>query len=228
MPVEGRYVGRAVPDLVLTDADGHRLSLSSQWHDRPVLLALVFSRCAGICSPMLASLRSAETALGARPRYRTVVVSFDARDTPSDMAEWADRLGVRDGGDWTLAVADRGRVEGLASAVGFWSSWDAQRQQFDHPALLVAIARGRVVRLLVGGTVPPVRLQEVLRELDGDFVAQYPLPGRVLVRCFQYDPARGRVAIDWGFLLLMLPAGFTLVATLGIFAAARRRRVDVY
>ncbi len=223
MPAEGRYVGRSVPDLRLTDSGGRPRSLSEEWKDGPVLLALVFSRCAGVCSPMLASLRSAQAALPAPPPYRTVVVSFDPRDTAADMAEWADRLGLRGRADWTFAVADGPGVRSLASAVGFWSSWDERRRQFDHPALVLAIVRGRVVRFLVGGAVAPLRLQEVVREISGELVGQYPLPGRVLVRCFQYDPARG-VVIDWGFLVLMAPAGLTAATTLGLFALARGRR----
>jgi protein SCO1/2 len=211
VPEEGRHIGRAVPDILLTDASGREVMLSALWRERPLLIAFVFSRCAGVCSPLLASLRAAQDAV-------------DPRDTRQDLAEWAERLRVSERKDWTFALAAPAEVERLTRATGFWSRWDETRQQFDHPALLAAIDRGRIVRLLVGSTVAPVRLQEVVSELRGDFVATYPQPGRVLVRCFQYDAARGRFVLDWGFLLLLLPAGATVATTLLLFSRGRQVR----
>src|SRR5207245_9519049 len=144
--------------------------------------------------------------------------------TQEDMAALARRLGLGARPGWTFGVAAASSVERLARAVGFWFRWDEPTGQFDHPALLVAVDRGRVVRLMVGGTVEPVRLLEVVRELRGEFVAAYPLPGRVLFRCFQYDPRTGRFALGWGFLLLAVPGPLTLLATAALFVAARRGR----
>src|SRR5207247_9726576 len=39
-----------------------------------------------------------------------------------------------------------------AHAAGFWFTWDAAREQFDHPAMLVAIRDGRIVQV---GRGPP-------------------------------------------------------------------------
>ena len=222
-PREARYLRHEVPDLAVRGTRGETLRLSGLWADRPILLALVFTRCAGVCSPFLSSLRSAQASVGGSGTdYRSVVLSFDPRDTPDDMAAMARHLGLEDRRDWTFGVAAAADVERLARAVGFWSRWDESRGQFDHPAMLVAVDRGRVVRLGIGGTVEPVRFQEIVRELRGEFVAAYPLPGRVLFRCFEYDPRTGRWALGWGFLLLALPAAVTLLGTAAAFAAARR------
>jgi protein SCO1/2 len=223
LPDEGRYLRKEVPDLVLRDARGRDVRLSALWAERPILLALVFTRCAGVCSPFLSSLRSAEASVGGSGTdYRTVVLSFDPRDTEEAMADLAGRLGLDARPDWTFGVATAADVERLARAVGFWFRWDEPSGQFDHPALLVAVDAGRVVRLSVGGVVEPARLLEVVRELRGEFVAAYPLPGRILFRCFDYDPRTGRWALDWGFLLLALPAALTFLGTAAAFAAARR------
>src|SRR5207253_391665 len=94
----------------------------------------------------------------------------------------------------------------------------------DHPAMLAGIRDGRLVRLLVGGVVSSGRLDELERDIAGEFVASYPLPGRVRFRCFQYDAATGRVALDWGFALLLVPVGTTgLTATVMFLAGARHR-----
>lgn len=225
LPDEARYLRREVPDLLVRDAEGRELALSKLWSERPLLLALVFTRCAGVCSPLLASLHAAEASVGgAGTDYRTVVLSFDPRDRTQDMASLADRLGADARAGWTFGVASEPEVRALARSVGFWFRWDEPTRQFDHPALLVAVDRGRVVRLLVGGAVEPARLLEVVRELRGEFVPTYPLPGRVLFRCFQYDAKTGRARLDWGFLLLLVPAVCTLAGTAAAFAAAGRRR----
>jgi cytochrome oxidase Cu insertion factor (SCO1/SenC/PrrC family) len=225
MPEEGRYVGLRVPDLAFRDAWGRGGSLLAFGQERPMLLALVFTRCTGVCSPFLASLARAQNALGDRGRaYRTLVLSFDPRDTAADMEELAARLGLREVADWTFAVAAEGDVRRLGDTFGFWYSWDADRGQFDHPGMLVALDRGRVVRLLLGPQVESARLQEVVRELRGDFVPAYPQPGRVLFRCFQYRADTGELQLGWGFLILLVPGLVVAAATLALFRAGERFR----
>ena len=68
------------------------------------------------------------------------------------------------------------------------------------------------------------RLDELVRDVSGEFVASYPLPGRVRFRCVQYIDATGRVALDWGFALLMLPVGVTGFATMLMFVTGARIR----
>jgi hypothetical protein len=81
-----------------------------------------------------------------------------------------------------------------------------------------------VARLVAGGAVSTARLNEPMRELSGEFVRSYPLAGRVLFRCLQYDPAAGRLTLDWGFAVLLLPVVVTTVTTSQLFAAGVRRR----
>ena len=126
--------------------------------------------------------------------------------------------------NWTFAVAAASDVRRLTAATGFWYDWDDRRQQFDHPAMLVGIRDNRLMRLLVGGTVSSARLDELVRDVSGEFVPSYPLPGRVRFRCVQYNAATGRVALDWGFALLLVPAGLTGAATIVMFAAGARIR----
>ena len=188
---------------------------------------MVFTRCAGICSPYLRALRRADEALDLPDDVRRVVVSFDPRDTPDDMQRTAEHLGVAGRAGWVLGVAAPADVDRLARALGFWFEWDDDRRQFDHPALLAGIREGRVARLLVGGSVNAARLGEVVREARGQFIASYPLPGDVLFRCFDYDPVTGVATPAWGALVLLVPALGTSVATLVLFRRGpARRRVD--
>ena len=78
--------------------------------------------------------------------------------------------------------------------------------------------------MFVGGSISSGRLDELVREVSGQFVASYPLPGRVRFRCLQYDAVTGRVALDWGFALLLVPVAGTGLTTLVMFVAGARLR----
>jgi LPXTG-motif cell wall-anchored protein len=219
-PDEARYVNRPVPDVRISTTAGET-HLSALWDRGPLLLTLVFTRCAGACTPYLRALRAADDALGSPADVHRVVLSFDPRDTAADMARTAGHLGVAGSGGWTLGVATPADIARLSRALGFWFAWDDGRQQFDHPAMVAGVRDGRVARILVGGMVSRARLAEVVRETRGQFVASYPLPGRTRFRCFEYDPATGEASLSWGMLVLMVPALVASTATLLLF---RRRR----
>jgi cytochrome oxidase Cu insertion factor (SCO1/SenC/PrrC family) len=221
-PDEARYVSRAVPDIVIrTEAGGTRLS--ALWQRGPVLLTMVFTRCAGVCSPYLRALRSADEAIGAPSDIRRVVLSIDPRDTTEDMSSAAAHLGVAGQEGWIMGVADAADIERLSRALGFWFAWDDARQQFDHPAMLAGIRNGRVARLLVGGSITAARLREVVREVRGEFVASYPLPGAGRFRCFDYDPATGEASLAWGALVLIVPPFGAAMVAFGLFRPLRGR-----
>jgi len=223
-PSEERLLNTAVPDIALTTTTGARVSLSQIAHDRPVVLAFVFTRCGGVCSPLLTSWRSADRSLPEKRSYLRLVLSFDPRDTVTDMSTLAHHHNLDDDSDWVFAVAEPREIRRLADAIGFWWGWDDRRQQFDHPAMLAGVRDGRLVRLLVGGSIVSARLDELLREVSGEFVRSYPSPGRVAFRCVRYDAATGRVMLDWGFALLLIPIAVSAIGTLVVFAAGARGR----
>ena len=223
-PDEDRFVNASLPNIALTTTAGAHVDLAGVASGRPLLFTFVFTRCAGVCSPFLTSWRAADRSLSASVAVHRLVLSFDPRDSVADMAVLAHHLDVQDDRTWTFAVAAPDDIRRLAAAVGFWYDWDPARQQFDHPAMLAAARGGRLVRLLVGGTVRSGRLDELVREVSGEFVQSYPLPGRVRFRCVQYDPRTGRVSLDWGFSLLLIPMGSVGLTTAILFMAGARVR----
>ena len=149
-PDEERFLNAPVPPITVTTARGDRMDLARLADGHPLLLALVFTRCAGVCSPFLASWRAADQRLSDRRTIRRLVLSFDPRDSATDMAEFARHFGLDNDPTWTFGVAADDDVRQLAAAAGFWYEWDDSRQQFDHPAMLAAVRDGRLIRLLVG------------------------------------------------------------------------------
>ncbi len=223
-PNEDFYLYKQVPDISVQSKPGSTIQLSQIWQDKPVLLTMVFTRCTGVCSPFLNSLKSAAAAAGGLGAdYRVVVLSFDPKDSIADMNRMAEDLGLKSNAAWIFGVASPLEIRRLAEATGIWFRWDASAQQYDHPAVVVAIQQGRVVRMLAGATVPVTGLMEVIQELRGKFVASYALPGKVAFRCFEYDPRSGHYTLDWGLLLMILPATLAILVTAWIFVPARKR-----
>ena len=225
-PSEERYLNVPVADIWLTTAQGVRVRLSQIARQRPLVLTFVFTRCAGVCSPFLRAWLTADRAIGRPDAYSRLALSFDPRDTEADMSALAQHLALTENEreNWTFAVGDPADVRRLAENIGFWWDWDESRQQFDHPAMLAGIRDGRLVRLLVGGAVSSARLNELVREASGEFIPSYPLPGRAPFRCVRFDSATGRIRLDWGFALLLVPIVATSFATFVMFAAGARAR----
>jgi protein SCO1 len=221
-PNEDLYVYKELPDIEIQPVGTAATRLSTIWGHEPVLLTMIFTRCTGVCSPFLRSLKAAAAdADGLGRSYRVVVLSFDPNDTAADMERLADSLEVKSDTGWIFAVAPAADIRRLAAASGFWFELDRSLQQYDHPSLVVAVDRGRMIRMLAGANVPNASLREVVQELGGKFVASYALSGKVAFRCFEYDPNSGRYSLDWGVMLMLLPAAFAVLTVIWAFFLAR-------
>ncbi|HWG45339.1 MAG TPA: SCO family protein [Gemmataceae bacterium] len=223
-PDESRLLGRKVPDIGLRYADGSSGRLSDLWAERPVFVTLVFSRCVGICSPYLGLLKKTVEQVGSSgDRYQMVVISFDLRDHPEDLKDLAKHHGLEADRGWTFAApASQQDLTALCQALDFDFRWDEARQQYNHPAITVALRSGTFVRISVGEEISPRQFAEMLADARGEFVPFAPIPGRrgALFRCFDYDPQRGFTP-NWGMLILVFPAAAALTLAAGIFMAAR-------
>lgn len=215
---ESRLAGRVVPDIPLTLADGRQLQLSELWRDKPLLVTFYFRRCVGSCTTFLEWVRDAVRAVGGLGSdYRVLALTFDDSETTTDLRAQAAALRLLDAPDWSFAIASKEDVARFAGALEFWYSYDAATRQYDHNSLLVGIERGRVVRALLGTPQGHARLRELVWELRGSFVSVYRVPGRTLLGCVAFDPVTGQMRLDWGLLLLVLPAIVAISLALLLF-----------
>ena len=207
--IESRLPGRLVPDLPLQLADGRSLRLTEL--------------AAG--TPLLEWLRESVRSVGGLDAdYRVLALSFDDADTAADLRAQAAALGLLDTAGWSFAVAERDAVAQLAGVLDFWYQPDPVTGQFDHPALVVAMDRGRVVDAIVGGPGGSRRLRSLVATLRGEFISAYPLPQQVPFRCLTFDPATGTMRLDWGMALLVLPALAAMAVVFVLFGPVARRR----
>ena len=224
-PIEEEWIGRCVADIALSGREGKSVLLSDYWDNKPVFLTLVFTRCAGICSPYLGLLQSTvEKVGGAGQDFDMIVVSFDPRDAADDMASLASHYDLEDRDGWVFAVPSSAEsIDRLCESIGYTYTWDESRQQFDHAAVTEAIRNGEIARLSLGESISPARFKEMLSEANGDFVSVYPQAnsGNTLFRCFDYDPEIGFTP-QWGLLLILAPSALVFAATVMLFGLRRR------
>jgi len=217
------HLGSSVPgDLVLRDERGAALRLGEVL-DKPTVLALVYYRCAGICSPLLNSLATVaeRTGLRAGRDFQLLAVSFDDRDTPP-LAEAKKRnylAGLSPAfppDAWRFLTRDAATTKRLAVAVGF--GFRREGEDFIHPAVLTVLSpQGKITRYLYGVSFLPFDLKMAIAEAsEGRAV---PTANRVLQLCYRYDAAGRRYQLDVTRL-----AGIATVAALVLFGAVTALR----
>lgn len=224
-------LGQAVPaDLVLRDEAGAPVRLGDLL-DRPTVLALVYFRCAGICSPLLNGLTNVVERTGLAPGadFRVVTVSFDDRDTPPlAEAKKANYLASLSKGfppdAWRFLTGDAATTKRLADAVGF--GFRREGDDFVHPAVVTVLAPGgKITRYLYGITFLPFDLKMALVEAsEGRAV---PTASRILQVCYSWDPGGRRYFLDVTRLAGLATVGLlTVFGTVVILRGGRRGRKE--
>jgi protein SCO1/2 len=193
-------LGQRVPlELTLRDEQGAAVRLGDLV-DRPTILALVYFRCAGICSPLLNGLGNVVERTGLTPGrdFRVLTVSFDDRDTPTlaDTKRTNYLAGLSKGfppGAWRFLTGDAAATKRLADAVGF--RFRREGEDFIHPAVLTILAPdGKITRYLYGISFLPFDLRMAVAEAsEGRAV---PTAARILQLCYSYDPGGRRYFLD--------------------------------
>lgn len=196
--------------------------LSLLYGRNPLVVALIFSRCSGICSPFLQNLKEQVSLIDTTIPFKVLVLSFDPRDEVEDMNEIASHYELENNPRWIFAATPE--IDKFNQSVGFKAVWDEKRQQYDHEALLTGVNKdGFIIRKLLGVRELPA-LKSLVADINGEFVLSYPLPGREsMFNCFTYDPATGEKKPSWGLLLLGSPVLITLFIIL--FISLNRKRI---
>ncbi len=226
-PSESRYIYKDVNDVEIITAKNSKLKLSDLWIKKPIILTLIFSRCAGICSPLINSLKESIQRLNEDKKFDfyIVVLSFDTRDTPGDMKAFSDAFELTEKINWIFGVfADKSLIEKFSTDVGFWYVWVDSIGQFDHPGMVIGIRQGKIVRILVGGDIHIIKLREMINELKGEFVPFYSIEKNVAFRCLNYDPETGKIKIGIGTVILLAPAILTFLITFSVFSITNKNK----
>lgn len=211
-----------IPDIQVLVASSdsptiQSISLDSLYQNQGLLLTFAYANCSGACKPFLSSLhRVSEETMGLGTDYRILVVSLDPKETAIDMAGLAKQLGLNKNQGWIFGVVAHQNLIKLQKLSSFWVKPIANTDQFDHPLALIAIRNGRIIRTVMDGSTNRHLYRELIAEMRGNFIPFYAEPGKAILRCFSYD-ANGQLQLDWGAILLILPAILSILIALLIF-----------
>ena len=221
-------IGQSLPDLVLTGADGRKITLAAL-RGKPLLVSLIYTGCADLCPLVIENLAAASGAAEAtfgKGSFNILTVGFDAkRDTPDRMRSFA-RQHHAGGGNWLFAAADATTIDRLASAVGF--DFAASAGGFDHPAQVTVVDKeGRVYSQIYGGSFPIPAVVEPLKSLIfGGSRPVFSLAGlgdRIKLVCTVYDPRTGRYYFDYSIIFSVFIGMSFLAVTLHFLVRELRK-----
>ena len=191
-------LGDRVADAAFMDTGSNHVQLRElAARGKPVVLTLIYFDCPMLCSLVQQGVIRAlnDTGLKLGEDYYGLTVSFSPRDTIPEAR-------LRQGGylqtlknaerakpsDWPFLTGGDKSITALADSVGYHYRWDAEAQQFDHPAVSMVLGPdGRISRYLYGVEISARDMKLALLEAAQGRVGT--TLDRVLLRCFKYDPA---------------------------------------
>ncbi|MFN8267493.1 MAG: hypothetical protein U0T31_05765 [Chitinophagales bacterium] len=208
---EEKNINNLIYDAPLELTNGETSSILQLAAKKPLIVALVFSRCVGVCNPLLLQLKdNIRFDFSDKEDFTILVVSFDAHDTKEDMQRMSERFQLSEDKKWAFATTSA--IEELNTSLDFKPIWNEKIQQFNHDALLVGVnSKGFITKNLIG-----LRRKNDLKLLEqsikNKYIPTYQLPSaKSRFSCFNYDPKTGKNKPGLGLLLIASPAIFSFL-----------------
>jgi protein SCO1/2 len=217
------------PNLKFIDHEGREITAASWFDDkRPVLLTLNYYRCRVVCSVQLSGIADALSELDWTPgdtNFRVVTVSLDPNETQADTVhkreQILDSLGRGPDVDWQFLRADATTIAALAAQLGVSYAYDAEQDQFAHPAVAMFVAPdGMIAQYVYGLTYESRDIKFALIEAGLGKVGS-PME-KLYLSCFTYDHTVGRYG-PWAFGMMRIGASIS-AAALGLLIVVLWRR----
>jgi protein SCO1 len=232
------HLGAALPlDAPFLDENGTAVKLGDYFHDKPVILNLVYFECPMLCSIVLNGMVEGLQKVDYMPGkdFEIVTVSFNPLETPA-LAKLKKQNYVKSYGapeaaaGWHFLTGAQESIDRLTGAVGFDYKWVPETRQYAHAAAIyMATPEGKLSRYLYGVEFEPQTLRLALVEAGQGKLGK--TLDHALLYCFHYDAASGRYAPAalnimraGGVLIMFALAAILLPAWL---ASRRRQRVKL-
>lgn len=234
-PVDGvrleQRLDASVPlDVQFTDEKGGNVTLADFAHGRPVVLVPVYYRCPMLCTQVLnAMVRSLNRIdLEAGTDFEVVAFTIDPREKPGLAAE--KRLHYlrqyKDGHTtrgWHFLTCRKDTIDRVTSAIGYHYVYDPASDLYAHPAAVVLLTpKGKVSRYLLGLDYTPRDMRLALVETGNGTIGT--IVDAILLRCFCYDPTKGKYGLAIMNVLRGGGALTVLAVALIVWRPWRRRR----
>ena len=215
-------------ELGFHDESGKPSTLAGAIGGVPAIVIFADYTCHTLCGPILEFAVAGLKRTGLKPGvdYRLIIIGLNPKDGLDSARamraahiEAADPIGraavFLSGGDADIRAA--------TTAVGLNYAYDAEHDQYAHPAAAYIIdAAGRVRRVLSPLGLDGGDLRLALVDAGDGAVGSFA--DRIHLLCYGYDPVRG-IYTERITTMLEIAAGATLLAMAGgIFAMTRRER----
>jgi len=194
-------LGSYIPlDVQFKDADGNNINLGELFSTADAtVLAFVYYRCPGICSPLLFELsdvvNQSDMELGYD--YNIVTISMDELETPEIASDKRRTFlssidKIVSPGSWQFLTGDSANIKTISDAAGFYFKRDGD--QFKHSGAFIFVNKeGKICRYLIPGfynrggfSILPFDFKMAVMETSEGKVS--PTISKVLQFCFSYDP----------------------------------------
>jgi protein SCO1/2 len=227
--VDERRGRRLDRDLRLVDHTGRSVTVGDFVDgERPVLLTMNYYRCRIVCSVQLNGLAAALSELDWTPgdeNFRVVTVSIDPKETPSDAAKKRETilasLGRGDDVDWQFLTTDALTIQAIAAQLGIGYAYDAEQDQYAHPAVAMFITPDGEIAQYVYGLTFDVRDIKLALLDAGQGKIGSPME-KLYQSCFSYDPSIGRYG-PWAFGIMRIGGTLTFVILTVVIVILWRR-----
>ncbi|MBW6496959.1 MAG: SCO family protein [Bacteroidales bacterium] len=213
-------------DIELINEIGQRVTLE-QLVDKPTVIALVYYRCPGICSPFMESMAEvvSRSDMTIGKEYQILSISFDPREGPelarTNRNNYHHLINKEiDPNGWQFFVADSANIKRVTEAVGF----KYKRTGFDflHTSAMIFITHdGKITRYLHGTYFLPIDIKmAVIETAEGK---SGPSLSRVLSYCYTFDPAGQQYVLNITKVSGTLILFFALVILLFLVLKPKKR-----
>jgi len=199
--IEQRLQAQIPLDAPFVDETGRPVTLGAYFGTKPVLLNMIFYRCAGVCTLELDGLVKAFRKMDLRPGkdFEVVTVSIDPKEGPElaiDKQEsYIAELGRPEAKNgWHFLTGPRESITRLAQAVGFHYKHNPKDNSFAHSAaLMVSTPEGKLSRYFYGANYNPRDLGLAVVEASEGKIGS-PAQEVFLLLC-HFDPVTGRYGL---------------------------------
>ncbi len=218
-------------ELTFRDETGQTVRLGQYFRgNKPVVLALVYYECPGLCDLILNGLSHAmqQISLNVGTDYQVVTVSFNPQETwqlatakKANYVEKYNRPGVKEG--WHFLTGDEPNIKALANTVGFHYKYDQETKQYVHAsAIYVITPEGKISRYFYGIAYNPRDFRLGLVDASSNKIGN--LADQVLLFCCQYDPTTGKYGLAISRVIRVLGTATALMLFGFVFIMLRRER----
>lgn len=217
-------------ETTFRDETGQTVRLGQYFRDKPVVLALVYYDCPGLCDLILNGLSHTmqQISLNVGTDYQVVTVSFNPKETwqlatakKANYIEKYQRPGAKEG--WHFLTGDEASIKSLADTVGFHYKWDPISKQFAHASgIMVLTPEGKIARYFYGIEYKPRDFRLGLVEASANKIGTPA--DQVLLFCYHYDPTTGKYGMAITQVTRVLGTATVLLLGGFVFIMVRRER----